>query len=69
MDSKEEIIESRNDLVVGMPSDKESAATSGFDAMDFVNWEGPDDAGDPMNWPKWKTRTHVALVSVITFLV
>jgi hypothetical protein len=68
MSFKEQINGERNDSVVemAMASDRESAAT---EVMDIIDFEGPTDPYNPLNWPKWKTGTHVALVSVINFLV
>lgn len=34
-----------------------------------VFWNGPDDPENPMNWPEKKTWGHIALVSLLTFLV
>ncbi len=33
-----------------------------------VGWDGPDDPKNPMNWPAWKVKTHIFLVSAITFI-
>jgi len=46
-----------------MSQDKESGGT---EVTDVVELDGPD---NPMNWPKWKRLGHVALVSIIIFLV
>ena len=34
----------------------------------IVDWDGPDDPTNPMNWPAWKVKTHIFLVSAITFI-
>ena len=34
----------------------------------IVNWGGPDDPENPMNWAKSKKITAVGIVSLITFL-
>ena len=34
----------------------------------IVDWDGPDDPANPMNWPAWKIKTHIFLVSSITFI-
>ena len=34
----------------------------------IVDWDGPDDPANPMNWPAWKVKTHIFLVSAITFI-
>jgi hypothetical protein len=46
-----------------MSPDKESGGTEMTDIVDLV---GPE---HPMNWPKWKRLGHVALVSIIIFVV
>lgn len=34
----------------------------------LVDWDGPDDPKNPMNWPAWKIKAQVFLVSAITFV-
>ena len=34
----------------------------------IVDWDGPNDPSNPMNWPPWKIKTHIFLVSSITFI-
>ena len=34
----------------------------------IVDWDGPDDPLNPMNWPAWKINAHIFLVSAITFI-
>lgn len=34
----------------------------------IVDWDGPNDPSNPMNWPKWKVKTHIFLISIITFV-
>ena len=34
----------------------------------IVDWDGPDDPTNPMNWPAWKVKTQIFLVSAITFI-
>ena len=34
----------------------------------IVDWDGPDDPSNPMNWPPWKVKAHIFLVSSITFI-
>lgn len=34
----------------------------------LVDWDGPEDPTNPMNWPPWKVRTHIFLISAITFI-
>ncbi|KAI0478860.1 hypothetical protein GGR56DRAFT_689889 [Xylariaceae sp. FL0804] len=33
---------------------------------DVVDWDGPDDPANPLNWLGWKERLHVVFVSVFT---
>ena len=33
-----------------------------------VDWEGPDDAENPMNWPLAKKMTAIGIASLITLL-
>jgi hypothetical protein len=35
----------------------------------LVDWDGPDDPADPMNWPSARKWTTIALVSFSTFNV
>lgn len=35
---------------------------------DVVDWEGPEDPTNPLNWPKSKKTVVVALVSILTLL-
>lgn len=35
---------------------------------DLVNWNGPDDPQNPMNWSTAKKITAIGIVSLITFL-
>nr|UOS85805.1 MFS transporter [Hypoxylon rubiginosum] len=35
----------------------------------IVDWDGPDDPENPINWSSAKTWGHVAIVSLLTFLV
>ena len=34
----------------------------------IVDWDGPEDPTNPMNWPAWKVKAHIFLVSAITFI-
>lgn len=31
------------------------------------DWDGPDDPGDPRNWPMWKKVYHTIVVGLIGF--
>ncbi|KAK2767080.1 hypothetical protein FQN54_006399 [Arachnomyces sp. PD_36] len=35
---------------------------------DIVDWDGPDDPQNPMNWSKGKRFSHVAIVSLLTLV-
>lgn len=39
-----------------------------IDPNNIVDWDGPNDPNNPMNWPPWKVKTHIFLVSAITFI-
>jgi hypothetical protein len=64
MASQETLVD--RDAVPAVLTDKEG---SGPERTDFVDWDSPNDPENPMNWPKWKKIGHVALVSIIVFLV
>ncbi|KAF2725432.1 MFS general substrate transporter [Polychaeton citri CBS 116435] len=34
----------------------------------IVDWDGPGDLANPMNWPEWKKWGNIAILSAITFL-
>ena len=36
---------------------------------DIIDWDGPTDPSNPLNWPKLKRIGHVVLISVITLMV
>jgi hypothetical protein len=33
-----------------------------------VDWDGPEDPANPMNWPSWRKIFTVGIVSAITFI-
>lgn len=33
-----------------------------------VDWDGPDDPANPMNWPAWSKVVNVGLISCLTFI-
>jgi hypothetical protein len=35
---------------------------------DIVDWDGPDDPANPMNWPSTKKFVAIGIVSLITML-
>jgi hypothetical protein len=63
--SQDTLVEPGN-LVLEMSPDKESGMA---EVTDIVDWDGPEDPENRMNWPKRKRLSHVALVSIIVFLV
>lgn len=48
----------------GLDQEKEDQAAD----PNVVDWDGPEDPKNPMNWPAWKIKTHIFLVSAITFI-
>lgn len=60
--------------------DIESQSSQGTDGLDkvtedqvaadpnIVNWDGPDDPANPMNWSSGKKITAIGIVSLITML-
>ncbi|CAI6099810.1 unnamed protein product [Clonostachys chloroleuca] len=55
------------DLETGSTDINSQAPQSSTDP-DVVDWDGPDDPKNPMNWPPQKKNTIVALISLITFI-
>lgn len=45
--------------------DSEKASTSNGNIID---WDGPEDPKNPLNWPLWKKLGIISTVSFITFL-
>jgi hypothetical protein len=48
---------------------QQQAADADHADDDIVNWDGPDDPENPMNWPQRKRMGHVVMVSFITLVV
>ncbi|KAM0553244.1 hypothetical protein ACHAPJ_007533 [Fusarium lateritium] len=50
-------------------SDKESTRNGSVapDSAEALDWDGPDDPENPMNWPTWKKVIHTAIPAVYTF--
>ncbi|KAE8444769.1 hypothetical protein EG329_014229 [Mollisiaceae sp. DMI_Dod_QoI] len=70
--SQVELIERRDsdpNSLGTMSYDKERAEIELPELADVVDWDGPEDLRNPMNWSKGKRLSHVALVSIIIFLV
>lgn len=34
----------------------------------IVNWDGENDPKNPMNWPTWRKKCCVGIVTAITFI-
>ena len=49
-------------------SDKEQEKSEEPVDPNIVDWDGPNDPSNPMNWPPWKVKAHIFLVSAITFV-
>ena len=51
-------------------SDPEKAdnATQALEKSNVVDWDGPNNPTNPLNWPKSIRIGHVALVSIITLI-
>lgn len=32
-----------------------------------LDWDGPDDPDNPLNWPAWKRRIHILPPALISF--
>jgi hypothetical protein len=39
------------------------------DGNNIVDWDGPGDAANPLNWPKRKSFGHVVIVAVLSMVV
>ena len=52
----------------GGPQDPHSDTRSLFKGPNVVDWDGPDDPANPMNWPTAKKVAAIGVVSLITFL-
>lgn len=62
-----------NDLEANITRSSNTSNTNpekGNEAVDsnIVDWDGPDDPKNPMNWPAWKVKAHIFLISAITFI-
>jgi hypothetical protein len=44
-------------------SDPEQTAVERETKDNIVDWDGPDDPQNPLNWPAWKRMTQVVLAS------
>lgn len=48
--------------------DQVASKTRSSHDPNVVDWDGPDDPENPMNWPASKKIANIGLVSLITFL-
>ncbi len=55
------------DQVTGT-SDIEKDAMKDKEESDTLDWDGPDDPENPMNWPNYKRRMQVICIAVITLV-
>lgn len=46
-------------------SESDQAAIEQETKNNIVDWDGPDDPQNPLNWPTWKRMTQVGLASAI----
>ena len=53
-----------NDVELGDPVSKEEISRD----PNIVDWDGPDDPENPLNWPTSKKLSTLSMVSIITFL-
>ena len=49
-------------------SDSDQKKEDQVEDPNAVDWDGPDDPKNPMNWPAWKINVQIFLVSAITFI-
>jgi hypothetical protein len=56
----------------GHPGEAADATSDGGEERqsnpNIVNWDGPDDPENPMNWPLSKKAGAICIISLITFL-
>ena len=54
-----------------MESSKSEPMTVNLDIihdLNIVDWDGPNDPDNPMNWPAWKITAFKIVLSSLTFL-
>lgn len=53
----------------GPASDVEKAGPSPSEDTDaLINWDGPDDPENPMNWPKRKRYMQIIMIALYTLI-
>ncbi|KAJ7727748.1 putative bicyclomycin resistance protein [Mycena metata] len=51
-----------------VPSQTEKGKIAANKDPNVVDWDGPDDPANPLNWPGWKTGINCLLISMSTFV-
>lgn len=55
---------------VNLGKDEEAATLASPKLQDdVVDWEGPDDPNNPLNWPATKSFGHVVIVAILSMVV
>lgn len=50
-------------------AEKASSSSLGDGQRQFeVDWDGPDDPQNPLNWPRSKKVAHIVMISSLTFV-
>lgn len=51
-------------------ADEEGAKLRSFEIQEnVVDWNGPDDPENPLNWPAKKSFGHVIIVAILSMIV
>ncbi|GKT44580.1 efflux pump rdc3 [Colletotrichum spaethianum] len=58
----------RTESAPGSPDIREDAEKDAEQNPDIVDWDGPDDPGNPQNWPMKMKWMNVATISMLTFV-
>ncbi|RMZ87292.1 hypothetical protein DV736_g5487, partial [Chaetothyriales sp. CBS 134916] len=58
------MVEAQGNKKKNLP-DNTNLSTAARDEEDIVDWDGPDDPGNPVNWPHEKRWVHVILVAIL----
>lgn len=60
----------RDRVEVNLKTDEEAAKLPSHKLQDdVVDWDGPDDPKNPLNWPATKSFGHVVIVAVLSMVV
>lgn len=51
-----------------MAPDPETQRTKHSETPDAVDWDGPNDPENPLNWPESRKRINLILLSVLTVI-